>query len=130
MRLRRTIAKTNRWLTNRLTRRFAGRIRPFAIVEHTGRRSGRTYRTPIMAFPSTNGFVIALTYGQDVDWLRNIRAQGGCTIEYRGQHHALTAPLIVRGDPSSVELPRPVRFALRLLRVNDFLTMDRASPPA
>jgi deazaflavin-dependent oxidoreductase (nitroreductase family) len=123
------IARANRRLTNPIFRRFAGRIPPFAIIEHTGRHSGRSYRTPIMAFPSVDGdgFVVALTYGQDVDWLHNIQAQGGGTMVYRQQRVTLTDPRLVPGDSVSAALPRVVRFILRITNVTDYLMLRRSS---
>ena len=41
------LARFNKVVTNPIQRRYAGRIPPFAIVEHVGRKSGRQYRTPV-----------------------------------------------------------------------------------
>jgi hypothetical protein len=35
-----------------------------AVVHHRGRRSGRAYATPVGAGPTTDGFVIPLTFGE------------------------------------------------------------------
>jgi hypothetical protein len=67
MPLPRPLARLNRRLTNRVAGRVAGRLPPFAIVAHSGRRSGRTYQTPIWAFRAPDGFVVALTYGDSAD---------------------------------------------------------------
>ena len=80
MPLPRGVARFNRRATNRVTRRIAGWIPGFAIVLHTGRRSGRTYRTPVNAFRGGDGYRIALTYGADSDWVRNVMDAGGCEI--------------------------------------------------
>ena len=50
-----SVGRVNRAFTNRFMRFFAGWVPPLAIVEHTGRRSDRRYRTPIMAFRSGAG---------------------------------------------------------------------------
>jgi hypothetical protein len=47
-----------------------------AVLRHKGRRSGREYATPVTAEPTEGGFVKPLTYGQGVDWLKNIRVAG------------------------------------------------------
>jgi len=49
----------------------------FAIVEHRGRKTGRVYRTPVAARRSGDGFIIALAFGAQVDWYRNLVAAGG-----------------------------------------------------
>ncbi len=121
------VAKFNRDVTNRVSRLFAGRIPPFAIIEHRGRVSGTLYRTPIMAFRSADGFVIALTYGAGSDWVRNIMAAGGCAIEYRRTRIALTEPTLSHDGPNGASLPRFVRFVLGLLHANEFLTLRGAS---
>jgi hypothetical protein len=49
MPLPKRLAGFNARVTNRLTRRGAGRLPGFGIVSHVGRRSGRAYRTPVFA---------------------------------------------------------------------------------
>src|SRR5512144_784708 len=71
----------NRVLTNPLMMTFAGVVPPLAIVHHVGRKSGKHYRTPVVAFPTETGMVIPMTYGRDVDWARNLVAAGGGEIE-------------------------------------------------
>ena len=122
----RTLARFNRRVTNRVARRVAGRVPPLAILEHRGRRSGATYRTPVMAFPAGDGVVIALTYGPETDWVRNVLAAGGCEMEQGGRRVRLTDPRLTRGDPDP-SLPAPVQLALRLLRVRDGMRLGRAS---
>ena len=81
-----TLARFNRRVTNRVARRVAGRISPLANLEHRGRTSGTTYRTPVVVFrEGEDGFVIALTYGPGADWVRNVLASDGCTIESGGR---------------------------------------------
>ena len=71
---------------NPLTRRMAQvGIGPFAIVRHVGRRSGKSYETPIIMRRVPDGFIIELTYGPDVDWHKNIVASGGCTVLWHRQ---------------------------------------------
>jgi deazaflavin-dependent oxidoreductase (nitroreductase family) len=115
------VAQFSRDDINPITRPFAGRVPPFAIVEHRGRKSGARYRTPMMAFPRDGGFVLALTYGPGADSVRNVRAAGGCALEYGNRCIDLTDPEPRHGGAGSAGLPVPVRFVLRLLRVDDFL---------
>lgn len=117
------IGKVNRRFLNRLTSRFAGRIPPLAIVEHRGRRSGKIYRTPVLAFPYDEGFDIALVYGPETDWVRNVLAEAGCVLEYRGRRIALTEPTRFETLPASASLPALIRLGLTLLRVNDYLRL-------
>ncbi len=124
-----TIARSNRWAVNPTARRFAGRWPPFAIVAHAGRVSGKSYRTPIMAFRTKNGFLIALTYGPQTEWVRNVFAQGGCELVYNSAHIPLIEPALGIIDANAEALPAPVRLALRLMRVTDCLTLRRSPTP-
>jgi deazaflavin-dependent oxidoreductase (nitroreductase family) len=121
-RLGRRVAHFNRRVTNRVTGPLAPRLPGFGIVVHTGRKSGREYRTPVNVFRSDGRFVIALTYGGEADWVRNVLAAGGCVLISRGRRHTLTAPLVTH-DESRKLVPAPVRVPLRLLNVADFLCL-------
>ena len=121
----RTLARINRRITNRVARLVAGRVPPLAIVEHRGRHSGAAYRTPVMVFRSSggDGFVVALTYGPQADWVRNVLADSGCSLEHGGRRIALTEPRLLHGDEGLASLPGPVRLALRFIRVTDVLSL-------
>lgn len=83
----------NKYVLNRVTRRSAGsRHSAFALVRHVGRRSGKTYETPLIVAPLDDGFVLALTYGPDVDWYRNLMASGHGTLLWHGQAIAIGMP--------------------------------------
>lgn len=121
-----TLARFNRRVTNRVARRFAGRIPPLATLEHRGRTSGTVYRTPVVVFrDGDDGFVVALTYGPGTDWVRNVLAAGGCTIESGGHHIALIDPRLTPGTAPQA-IPAPIRMVLRLLHVSDYLHLQRA----
>jgi deazaflavin-dependent oxidoreductase (nitroreductase family) len=122
-----TVARINKRVTNQLTRLFAGRAPFFALVEHTGRRSGAAYRTPVNAFPTADGFAIALTYGREVDWLRNVLAAGSATIEHRGSRITVSEPHVVGIDEAERWIPALVRLILRVIGVNEALVIRRSS---
>ena len=116
------VARFNRRVTNPIIGRFAGIVGPLAIVEHRGRRSGTRYRTPVMAFPEGGEVIVALTYGPEVDWVKNVIAAGGCTIAYRRRRIRLADPRLEHGAPPEA-IPRVVGWFLRLLRVRAFLRL-------
>jgi deazaflavin-dependent oxidoreductase (nitroreductase family) len=122
------LAELNRSVTNRVTRPVAGRLPGFAIVLHTGARTGRSYRTPVNLFRHGDRFVIALTYGRDRDWVRNVLAAGGCEVETRGRTVRLTEPRIVR-DERQGPVPAAIRPFLRALGVTEFLELQPAPSP-
>jgi deazaflavin-dependent oxidoreductase (nitroreductase family) len=125
MALPRALARFNRVATNRVTGPFAARLPGFAIVRHVGRRSGREYATPVNLFRSGDRYVIALTYGAESQWVRNVLAAGEARVVTRGRTLLLTDPEIVH-DPSGALVPQPVRRILRALDVSDFLVLRRA----
>lgn len=118
------VARFNRRVTNRITRPFADRLPGFGIVIHTGRKSGRTYRTPINVFRDGNDYIIALTYGPETDWVRNVQAAGGCQIVTRGRRISLTNPRLVT-DPRLQWAPPLVRLILGLTNVPQYLRLTR-----
>src|SRR5918994_5172441 len=108
---------------NRLSRHFAGWMPMFGIIEHVGRNTGTAYRTPMNVFRDRDGWVFALTYGSDVQWVKNVLAAGRCALVTRGKRHQLVNPHVFV-DPSRRPMPTPVRQLLGLLRVSEFMRMD------
>ncbi len=122
MPLSHAIGRFNRVATNRVTSVVAGRLPGFGIITHRGRRSGRTYRTPVNVFRRPGGFMMALTYGRG-DWVKNVLAAGQAQVRTRGRTHNVSNPRVLR-DPARADLPKPVRGVLRLLNVDEFLWVD------
>ena len=118
--LPKSVAAFNRRVTNRITGPVANRLPGFGVVHHIGRKSGREYRTPVNVFAVPDGYVVALTYGPDTDWVRNVVAANGCDLETRGRVEHLVSPEVVH-DPEHRAVGRPVRQVLRLIGANDFL---------
>jgi deazaflavin-dependent oxidoreductase (nitroreductase family) len=125
MPLPRHLARFNRVVTNRVLGPLAPYLPGFAIVSHVGRRSGRSYRTPVNLFRRGDGYVIALTYGAGSQWVRNVLAAGGADIESRGRRLHLIDPKVVR-DPTRSVVPTPVRVPLGLANVDEFMLLKRA----
>lgn len=114
-------------VTHRLTGPFAPRLPWFGVLVHVGRRTQRTYRTPINAFRTPDGYVFALTYGTDTDWLRNVQASGECTLVTEGRAVKLRRPRLFH-DERRRAMPWVVRPMLALIGVADFVEMERAAP--
>ena len=125
MPLPKRIARFNRVVTNPILRHVAGRLPGFGIVTHTGRRSGRTYRTPVNLFHDGDRYVIALTYGRDSQWVRNVLAAGSADVETRSRTIQLVDPEIVH-DPKHEHIPTAVRPFLRALNVDDVMLLRRS----
>jgi deazaflavin-dependent oxidoreductase (nitroreductase family) len=113
---------------NRFSRLFAGWLPGFGLLVYRGRRTGREYRTPMNVFRRGNEYVFALTYGSDVQWVKNITAAGGCELVTRGRTFRLIEPVQFT-DPKRSVMPLPVRLFLGPMRVTEFLRMRIADEP-
>jgi deazaflavin-dependent oxidoreductase (nitroreductase family) len=122
----RWLARFNRRVTNVVARRVAAWAPGFGIVVHRGRRSGRVYRTPVNVFRRGDGYVFALTYGPEADWVRNVLAAGGCELRTGGRRVRLTEPRLVH-DAGRRGMPGPVRVILGLVGVTEFLVLRVAA---
>ncbi len=101
---------------------------PFAIVRHIGRRSGRSYETPVVVFPAPDGFVLALTYGPEVDWYRNVVAAGRCVILWHRREYAITRVEPIPLQAAQPLLRQPFRAVLGLVATQHFVRMTAATP--
>jgi deazaflavin-dependent oxidoreductase (nitroreductase family) len=88
-------ARFNRRVTNPLVRPISGRFSMWSIVEHVGRRSGTTYRTPVSMFRTADGVAVLLPYGTDSDWVKNLQAADGGQVKLSGKTFRVTDPRIV-----------------------------------
>ena len=107
MRVPRAVAKFNRRITNPLAVRF-GRWAPLnGTLEHVGRKSGKTYQTPLNIFETADGFVVPIGYGLESHWVQNALAGGPLTVHKAGRtipvvdarivSKADAEPLVTRG---------------------------------
>ncbi|GAB2683640.1 nitroreductase family deazaflavin-dependent oxidoreductase [Nocardia thraciensis] len=120
----RWVARANKFGLNRLTRFIAPWAPGWAVVVHRGRKSGKTFRTPLWAFRRRGGYVIALTYGPQSDWVRNVLAAEGCELESRWRRYEVGNPQVYRDERAS-DMPAFIRFMLRyVIQAPDFLSVD------
>lgn len=92
------------------------------ILVHTGRISGRVYRTPLDAKEVDGTYLFILVYGSRADWVRNVLASGKAALEVGGEVIDLTAPRLVSPD-----IARPLlegALPPGWLKVDEFLQMD------
>lgn len=89
------LARFNRYVTNPIQKLWAGWAPSFGILEHVGRKSGRSYRTPLTVFATEDGVAILLTYGSDRDWLKNVKAAGAARMKRRGATFEVRDPRLM-----------------------------------
>jgi len=94
MQLPRSLARFNKKVTNRIQSRWAGQLRPWIILVHTGRSSGRVYRTPLIAFKRGDLLMIGILYGEQSNWVRNVLAADGAEVIRAGERYRLRNPRV------------------------------------
>ena len=114
------VARLNKVGLNRVVVHIAPRMSGLGLILHRGRRSGREYRTPVQVFQARDGFIVALTYGADTDWLRNIQAAGGGLLRTRGLTFQVSEPRVYHDEERAGIRPAE-RRVLRALDVADFV---------
>jgi deazaflavin-dependent oxidoreductase (nitroreductase family) len=128
------IRKAYLWLLkntlNRVTVRAARRGGgPFSLIRHVGRRSGRTYETPVVLARVPEGFVAELTYGENVNWFRNIEAAGGCVVVFGGEDYRVEGIGPLDAATGRAAFPPVRRAILTAARRKDFRLLRSPAGP-
>lgn len=90
------IRSFNREYFNPFAMSFAGRSGDYwSVVQHTGRRSGKRYTTPVIASLQDSSAIIPLPYSRNTDWAKNVMATGGCTLIHQGKVYTARQPEII-----------------------------------
>lgn len=119
-------ARFNRVVTNPLFRPISGWVPMWSIIEHTGRRSGAAYRTPVSMFHTADGVAVLLPYGTGRDWVKNLQATNGGRAKMGGKTFAVTNPRVVPTADAVGLLKPPWRQLLGRAGVAHTLLLDRA----
>jgi deazaflavin-dependent oxidoreductase (nitroreductase family) len=115
---------------NPLILKLAGRrhFRMAAQIRHVGRRSMRAYATPVSARRKGDLVLIALTFGNQSDWARNVRAAGGCSIRIEGRDYDLTRPQFLTMQEAkplaTAAFSRMERAGFRMLGIKQIMRLD------
>jgi hypothetical protein len=99
------------------------------LVRHVGRTSGRTYETPLILARVPEGFIAELTYGETVNWYRNVVAAGGCVVLVRGSEYHVRAIEPCSPDRGRNAYPTPFRQVLRVMGRKEFRLLRTDDPP-
>ena len=115
----------NKYIFNRITLKIAGTGKsPFSILRHIGRKSGRIYQTPVLASYVGETVIIPLSYGKNVDWLRNVLAQGGCEVHWQSKWMGAINPMIIDSETAFSILPENRHKLFQRFRMEKFLHMQ------
>ena len=120
-RFKRTYLWTINHTFNRLTLALARRgIGPLMLVRHVGRKSGRTFETPILHARVAGGFVAVLVYGTGVSWYRNLRAAGHGVVVRGRREYEIDGIEPYPTEAGLRAFALPIRLFLRTLRRSEF----------
>jgi len=119
MRVPRAVANFNRRVTNPAARSISPWLPGQGTLEHVGRRSGRRYRTPLLVFPTGDGFVVLIGYGPETDWVKNVLAGGPTVLRKRGKDIALINPRLMSKAEAEPLVTGPGRTFYRLFPYNE-----------
>jgi len=125
--VRDAVREFNKHVLNPVMMQLAGHKHWYAaIIRHTGRRSGKSYATPVVADRVTDGFILPLPYGTGVDWLRNVLAAGKATVTVSGQTYDVVEPEIIDAATASPQLSPRRRRAFARFGIDNFVKIKLA----
>jgi deazaflavin-dependent oxidoreductase (nitroreductase family) len=117
-----TVRRVNRKVFNPRMIRSAGTPGAHvAVIRHTGRTSGKAYQTPVGAVMTEDGFVVALPYGPNTDWLKNVVENRSASIVHEGRTYPVDRPEVVQMQLAAARFPWNDRWGFRVLRIDHCL---------
>jgi deazaflavin-dependent oxidoreductase (nitroreductase family) len=117
----RRMARFNKVVTNKTIGLLGPWMPGFGVVIHKGRKSGRTYRTPVNLFRTGQGYLFALTYGSGADWVKNVLAAGSFEVVTQRRTYRLVEPELFV-DKQQSQVPFIVRLMLEQGNVTEFIS--------
>lgn len=97
------------------------------MLTYRGRRTGRTYRTPVAVGRIADGFVIPIPFGDNTQWPKNILADGTARMRWAGREYELTAPEIVDKETAASAFGGVSGMALGSAPIERFLRLREAA---
>jgi deazaflavin-dependent oxidoreductase (nitroreductase family) len=117
----------NKFIFNRLViAAFGGQRGPFSILIHTGRRTGTSYKTPVLATYVDDAILIPLSYGANVDWLKNVLAAGACDLLNKGEEIHAEDPRVMNAQEALSMLPEGKQQLFALFNLDAFVRLTRS----
>jgi deazaflavin-dependent oxidoreductase (nitroreductase family) len=92
MPLPRWLAQINKRVFNPMEVRRGAR----PVLIHTGRSSGKTYRTPLDTHRLPDGYLFIPLYGPRTDWVKNVLAAQAAQLSIDGHEIELHSPRLVK----------------------------------
>ena len=99
------------------------------VIHHRGRRSGRTYLTPVMLRARGGIIFVPRTLGDHAAWYRNLETAGSAEVTYLGRRLTVDQPALVSFQDVANAFPRYERLLFRVLGITDFLRLRASTRP-
>ncbi|MGZ8801994.1 MAG: nitroreductase family deazaflavin-dependent oxidoreductase [Mycobacterium sp.] len=120
MPLPRWLAQINKRVFNPIEVRRGAR----PVLIHTGRSSGKTFRTPLDAHPLPDGYLFIPMYGPRTDWVRNVLRGGAARLVIDGDEVELQSPRLVKKKDIWPMLPPTTKTPPGISSESELLGMD------
>lgn len=116
---------------NRFVSTFAGYFL-YAMLRHQGRKSGKTYDIPVMAWRTAGGMLIPLAWGPESDWYRNLLAANSCAVQISGRWYRCSEPVLTTRDQALALMPPAARMIVQFspINVTQFVLLRKVEPDA
>ena len=95
----------------------------YGVIQHRGRRSGNTFRTPVVVRPAPDGFVVPMPWGEGTDWFRNVRAASGCVIRWKGRDYVMVDPEVLDTQAAQASFPPAMRAGMARFGIKQALRL-------
>jgi len=96
------------------------------VLIHTGRSSGKTYRTPLDTHRLPDGYLFIPLYGPRTDWVRNVLAAKAARLSIDGQEIELRSPRLVKKKDVWPLVPKTNKSYPGISDESDLLCMTSA----
>ena len=112
------LEKLNKAVVNPVARLFAGKVPPWVLLTHTGRKSGREYVTPLQGYKKNALMAFPLAYGENTDWARNLLGSGRAEVLHKGARFIAVNPVVLDGvQAEEFDVSRFARAASRVVKI-------------
>ena len=120
MPLPRWLAQINKRVFNPMEVRRGAR----PVLIHTGRSSGKTYRTPLDAHPLPDGYLFIPMYGPRTDWVNNVLLAQAARLWIDGHEIELQSPRLVKKRDIWPMVPTTTKSYPGISSESELLRMD------
>jgi deazaflavin-dependent oxidoreductase (nitroreductase family) len=120
MPLPRWLAHINKRVFNPMEMRRGAR----PLLIHTGRSSGKTYRTPLDAHRLPAGYLFIPLYGPRTDWVKNVLAAHAARLCIDGHEIELQSPRLVKKKDIWPMVPTTTKSYPGISSESELLRMD------